>query len=58
MNKFLICACKYLDFAQSQKKIAGSHQRMTACFRRKLGINELTPTPTPPPFPSESDRMF
>ena len=33
MHIFLVCACKSQDFAQSQKKFARSHDRMTARFR-------------------------
>ena len=33
MHKFLVCACKYQDFAQSQKFFARSHDRETATFR-------------------------
>ena len=33
MHKFLVCACKSQDFAQSQKFFARSHGRLTAHFR-------------------------
>ena len=33
MHKLLVCACKSQDFAQSQKKIAQSHDRETVTFR-------------------------
>ena len=33
MHKFLVCACKSQDFAQSQKFFAQSHDRETVTFR-------------------------
>ena len=33
MHTFLVCAYKSQDFAQSQKKIARSHDRETVSFR-------------------------
>ena len=33
MREFLIWACKSQDFAQSQKKVARSHNRVTVTFR-------------------------
>ena len=33
MHKFLVCAYKSQDFAQSQKICAGSHDRETVTFR-------------------------
>ena len=33
MHNFLACACKFLDFAQSHKKFARSHDRTTVTFR-------------------------
>ena len=33
MHKFLTCACKSQDFAQSQKNVARSHDRVTVTFR-------------------------
>ena len=38
MHKFLVCACKSQDFAQSQKKFARSHDRETVTFRNSAGI--------------------
>ena len=37
MHKFLVCACKSQDFAQSQKFFARSHNRTTARFRNSEG---------------------
>ena len=33
MHTFLVCACKYQDFARSQKYFARSHDRETVTFR-------------------------
>ena len=33
MHNILVCACKSQDFAQSQKKIAQSHDREIVTFR-------------------------
>ena len=33
-HKFLVCACKFQDFAQSQKNFARSHDRETVTFRK------------------------
>ena len=33
MDKFLVSACKFQDFAQSQKIYARSHNRVTMTFR-------------------------
>jgi hypothetical protein len=33
MHKFLTCACKSQDFAQSQKNFAQVHDRLTMTFR-------------------------
>ena len=47
MHKFLVCACKYQDFAQSQKFFARSHDRETVTFRNSaycgcaLGIHYM-----------------
>ena len=37
MHKFLVCACKSQDFAQSQKIFARSHDRETVTFRNSAG---------------------
>ena len=39
MHKFLVCACKSQDFAQSQKFFARSHDRETVTFRNSVCIN-------------------
>ena len=44
MHNFFVCACKSQDLAQSQKKIARSHDRETVSFRNseqelELGIH-------------------
>ena len=36
MHIFLVCACKYQDFAQNQKKFAQSHGRETVTFRNSV----------------------
>ena len=33
LHKFLVCACKSQDFAQSQRIFARSHDRETVTFR-------------------------
>ena len=33
MHEFLVCACKYQDFAQSQKKFAWLHDLETVTLR-------------------------
>ena len=38
LHKLLVCACKYQDFAQSQKKIARSHDRETVTFRNSESV--------------------
>ena len=40
MHNFFICACKSQDFAQSQKKLARSHDRTTAHFRNSDNVQE------------------
>ena len=43
MHKFLVCACKYQDFAQSQKFFARSHDRETVTFRNSAqGLDTLS----------------
>ena len=37
MHNFLVCGCKYQDFAQSQKFFARSHDRDTVTFRNFAG---------------------
>ena len=36
INKFLVCACKFQYFAQSQKTFAQSHDRVTVTFRNSV----------------------
>ena len=38
MHKFLVCACKSQDYAQSQKFFARSHDRTTARFRNSAWL--------------------
>ena len=36
MHKFLVCTCESQDFAQSQKNLAGLHDRETVTFRNSV----------------------
>ena len=36
MHKFLVCTCKFQDFAQSQQIFALSHDRETVTFRNSV----------------------
>ena len=44
MHKFLVCACKSQDFAQSQKNCARSRNRVTVTFRNSKEKRFLTTT--------------
>ena len=44
MRKLLVCACKSQDFAQSQKKIARSHDRETGTFINSAIFNIIVVT--------------
>ena len=44
MHKYLVCACKSQDFAQSQKFFAWSHDRVTVTFNNSE-LPLLTATP-------------